>query len=392
MTMPFSRTLRALEAESIRGPLLALLLVSIFFAAWVVWLLTARVSVYETSSAARLEAGHSGHVVQAPVAGQIAASHLLLDRAVNAGDILVELNSSGEQLALKVERARHDAHERESVTLQSEIAAQEKALQGERLATSAAVSEARSQAQATVPASRFAKDELARLEGLRKQSFISEVEYQRRTSEVERTLSNERSAGLAVDRVGAEMRTRQGDRVARIERLRHELKVLEGQGATSAAQIKRLEFERDQRSVTSPIAGKVGEVAVLRPGGFVNEGDVLATVVPEGELHAVGEFPAARALGRIRPGQRARLRLEGFPWGQYGSLPATVARVASESRNGVVRVELAVARDSPLAAQLRAGLGASADVEVEQVSPAVLLTRAVGRLASQEAGVARRVQ
>ncbi len=389
MAMPFSRTLRALEAESAHGPLWALLLVSIFLAAWAAWLLIVEVSVYETSKVARLETGRSGHVVQAPVSGQVAASHLGLDRVVGIGEILVELNSSSERLALNVERARHDAREKESTTLLSEISAQEKALQGERQTASAALNEAKSQAEAAVPASRFAEDELARVQSLRKMGMITEVDFLRRRAEAERNRSNERSAALAVNRVGAEMHTRQGDRLARIERLRHELKVMEGQRATSAAEMKRLEFELGRRSVASPIAGKVGQLAVLRPGGFVNAGDVLATVVPQGELHAVAEFTAARALGRIRTGQRARLRLEGFPWGQYGSLPATVGQVASEGRNGVVRVELVVSRDSPLAAQLQSGLGASADVEVEQVSPAVLLMRAVGRLAGTEPGALR---
>lgn len=386
MAMPFSRTLRALEAESARGPLWAVLLVLLFVAAWLVWLFAAEVSVYETSAVAHLEAGRSGHAVQAPVLGQVAASYLALGQVVSAGQTLVELDARSEHLALDVERARHAAREHEMATLQSEISAQELTLQGERRTATAALDEARSQADAAGPASRFADDEMARLQGLREMGMITEVDFLRRRSEAERSRFTERSAALAVSRVGAEMRTRQGDRLARIERLRHEITVLEGQRATSAAEMKRLEFELQRRRIVSPVAGTVGNLAVLRPGGFVDEGDVLATVVPQGELHAVAEFPAARALGRIRPGQRARLRLQGFPWGQYGSLAATVTHVASEGRNGVVRVELAVERDSPLAARLEHGLGASADVEVEQVKPAVLLMRAAGRLAGTEVG------
>ena len=40
--------------------------------------------------------------------------------------------------------------------------------------------------------------------------------------------------------------------------------------------------------------------------------DALGTVTQRGELKLVADFPAA-ALGRIQPGQAARLRLDGFP-------------------------------------------------------------------------------
>ena len=64
---------------------------------------------------------------------QIAASNLALGRVVAVGDILVELNSDSERLALDDERARHGACKHEMTTLRSEIAAQELALQGELL-------------------------------------------------------------------------------------------------------------------------------------------------------------------------------------------------------------------------------------------------------------------
>ena len=67
-----------------------------------------------------------------------------------------------------------------------------------------------------------------------------------------------------------------------------------------------------------------------------------------------GKLPAV-ALGR-RAGQPARLRLDSFPWTQYGSLATTVSRVASEVRDGRVRVELTVASEPPARLPLQHGL------------------------------------
>jgi membrane fusion protein (multidrug efflux system) len=93
----------------------------------------------------------------------------------------------------------------------------------------------------------------------------------------------------------------------------------------------------------------------------------------------VAEFPPATALGRVRPGQAARLRLTGFPWTQYGSIEATVARVASEVRDNLVRVELAP-RGAAAGLLKQHGLPGTVEVVVDQVAPAVMLLRASGQM------------
>lgn len=74
------------------------------------------------------------------------------------------------------------------------------------------------------------------------------------------------------------------------------------------------------------------------------------------------------------------MRLEGFPWTQYGTIAAKVSRVASEIRDGQVRIEFNV--EPPAGAQrwLQHGLPGSVEVSVEQVSPAVLVLRAAGQM------------
>jgi len=88
----------------------------------------------------------------------------------------------------------------------------------------------------------------------------------------------------------------------------------------------------------------------------------------------------------VRNGQPARVRLEGFPWTQYGSPTAIVASVAGEPRDGTIRVELTLdGRHSSI--PLQHGLPAEVDVEVDRMSPAALVLRSIGlhtRLAAAE--------
>jgi membrane fusion protein (multidrug efflux system) len=96
-------------------------------------------------------------------------------------------------------------------------------------------------------------------------------------------------------------------------------------------------------------------------------------------LHAVADFTPGAAVGRIRVGQPARLRLEGYPWMQYGSVPARVDRVGTEAREGVVRVELTILARGDSSIPMQHGLTGQMEVAVEEVTPYELTLRATGR-------------
>jgi multidrug resistance efflux pump len=105
----------------------------------------------------------------------------------------------------------------------------------------------------------------------------------------------------------------------------------------------------------------------------------------------VAEFAPAAVLGRVRPGQPARLRLAGFPWAQYGSVEATVSRVASEVRDNLVRVELTPRGTTRPQLPMQHGLPGTVEVVVDRVAPALMLLRASGQmLAPGGAGEAAR--
>jgi membrane fusion protein (multidrug efflux system) len=164
---------------------------------------------------------------------------------------------------------------------------------------------------------------------------------------------------------------------ARYEELRRDAAELDERIATTRASIETLTQEVEKHLLRAPTAGKLGEVANLQVGAVVQAGDRVGTVVPAGDLRVVAEFDPAVSLGRVRAGQVARVRLDGFPWLQYGSLSARVDSVATEPRQGMVRVELAVVTSDPRI-PLQHGLPGTVEVEVERVPPAVLVLRAAG--------------
>ena len=133
------------------------------------------------------------------------------------------------------------------------------------------------------------------------------------------------------------------------------------------------------------MSGRIGEAGAILPGAMVQAGERLGAIVPVGVPRVVAQFPVA-AVGRLQPGQPARLRLDGFPWTQYGTLRATLTDVGTEATDGRVRVELALAVEQDARVPVEHGLTGAVEVEVERVSPAALLLRAAGQLLAGKNG------
>lgn len=103
-----------------------------------------------------------------------------------------------------------------------------------------------------------------------------------------------------------------------------------------------------------------------------------------GGLHIVAEFLASESLGRVQPGQRARIRLDAFPWTQYGAVEGRVLRIAAEPDKGYIRVEIAALESRQI--PLEHGMTGAVEAEVEEVSPATLVLRSAGQLLGAPAG------
>jgi membrane fusion protein (multidrug efflux system) len=378
MATPFMRTLRALNRDRIAPSFAGIAAAGLLLAAWSWWMWRAEIPRYEVTANARLEAGRAIHVLQAPFTGRVVATRLELDATVTAGDILVELDANPEKLQIHEEKTRAEAITPQIRAIEAEIATLRQAGQREREATAAAVSEARGRLREAESVARHASSEEQRLARLHSDGLIPRRDYDQGKTEAETRAAAVETFRLSLSRLESEQRTRDTDREAGIRRLQGELSRLRGEQSTSVAAVRRLDYDVERRRIRAPISGRLGEVTILRVGGVVTEGQKLGTVVPDGTLRAVAEFPPASAVGRIRPRQPARLRLDGFPWAQYGSIQAIVEHVGSEVRDGTVRVELSIAPHGNTPIPLQHGLPGSVEVEVERESPANLLLRAAG--------------
>jgi membrane fusion protein (multidrug efflux system) len=294
--------------------------------------------------------------------------------------VLVELDANAQRLQFEEERARLSVLVAQLEALPKEVAAEEDAQRKERQAAQAALDEARARHRESIVVAKLSEVEAERMARLHARNYIAEMELLRAQAKAQEHQAAAKTLHLAVGRLEGDQRTKESERRAHLERLKRSVIELNGQVAAVAATVERLEYEIERRRIRAPIAGRLGEIAYLQIGAVVREGDKVGAIVPSGGLQVMADFLPLTAPGRIQPGQPARLRLDGFPWTQYGAISAEVTNVASEVRNGRVRVELTVRPDSASLISLQHGLPGTIEVEVDHVSPATLALRTAGLL------------
>jgi membrane fusion protein (multidrug efflux system) len=281
------------------------------------------------------------------------------------------------------ERSRLTAINHQLVALREELAAQQRAAASTHYRAPAALEEARAKYEEASAVARAGAEEAKRLTTLHAEGLVSEMEAIRAQAEAKKRQAAASALSFAINLQDKDQNVRESDRQVEQENLKREMAALEGEIMTKTATIERLQQTMGQRSVVASASGRIGEVADLRVGSVVREGDKLGAIVPRGTLRIIADLPPSSVFGRIRAGQPASLRLQGFPWTEYGKVTATVTSVGSEPRSGEVRVELTIDPNPPKTIPLQHGLPGSIEIEVERASPAALALRAVGRSLAQ---------
>ncbi len=353
----------------------------LLFGLWSLWFTLAEVTVYETSVAARLESLEAARPLEADVDGRVVAVFVGLDDEVAEGDVILELDASDLELQLQEVEARHSALLATLGAATAHRDAIQGALDSSETASSAAIAEARSWAQEAAAAARLAEADRARAEALAASGSLSSADHERAIAEADQKRAEAEALLQGVRRVGFEGELDRGDRQSVLQALEQEVARLTGELGAAEAAIARLDREVERHQLRAPVTGRIGAISTFQPGDFLPRGARVGAVVPDGPLRVVAWFEPRASVGRIRPGMPAHLRLDGFPWIEYGSLPAAVDRVASEPTDGRIRVELAIGPTEGSAIPAQHGLEGEVEVAIEAVSPATLVLRAAGNLA-----------
>lgn len=380
MATPFSRSIRSLTSERSNTRILSLATIGLLalLVVWGSWAVLARVTLWQ-SGVGRVESIYSAHVVGAPSSGRVESVAADLGRKVRSGEVLVELEADDIQARHRQMMVRHDALVAQVDAIEVEIEATVALVDAIAQGSMFAIAEARAESQRAAEEARWAREQASRLERLVATSSVSKEAGGRASAEAEVWESGARAAAFSTKRVAGEAHTREADATVKLQRLRRERASLSGQRDSVITEIEQHNAELSRRRVTAPIDGVIGERTDIRPGAVVLEGQQLLSIVPEGPLRVIAEFPSSAALGRLQPGQAARMRLKGFPWTRFGMVELRVAQVGTEVRAGYLRVELDI-EQTPAGIPLAHALQGTIEVAVEEVTPLEVLLRSVGQV------------
>lgn len=382
MPSEFRQTSIALRSDHARGlrALLTLAAAAVVLVLAALWLLVARVPVYLVSESARLQARDEVHPVDTLVSGRVMMVNLPVGGAVRKGDLLMILDPTDADLKLDEARATERGLAAQITALEAEIGAREQALAVTQSLGQASLSEAKALLRETRAGATLASRERKRADLMIQAGVVAAAEADRANSAMLQARAQESARDHRLTVLSTETTRDVADRRAQSESLRRGLAALQAQRDAAGVQVKRLEVESARHRINAPIDGILGQVRAPQVGSVVAIGQTVAVVTPETGVELVADYAAAHAVGRVRPAQRARMRVTAFPWTQYGMLRATVAAVSSEVLDGRIRVKLVLDDQPSTAIPRRHGLVGDVEIEVDEASPALLIARAAGQV------------
>ena len=367
----------------------------VLLAVWVAWAGFAHTPVYVVSPLARVEVKNIEFPVEPLDTGKVLSSTIALGRKVEVGEVLLVIDSSLEEQRLKEKKLELVLLESKAATLRDQVKLYERVVETQARLTAAQEEEVQIRTSAAASA-------LSRAEGM---NNISRRLAQEHLTSALQHLSSENATlqqrdMLAVARSQATQaqisRTLEGEKAAlQLSDVRKQVAELEGQAAMAREVIRTLELEIARRTLRASASGVLGDVTPLQVGMVVGPGKPVANIIPASDLRVVASFTPSDAVGRIRKGQKAYFRFDGFPWTQYGIPEGTVRAVASETRERTIRVELDLKRDTASRIPLQHGLTASVEIQIEQGSPWTMLLRSLGAMTrppAQQDGVGAAAQ
>jgi hemolysin D len=93
----------------------------------------------------------------------------------------------------------------------------------------------------------------------------------------------------------------------------------------------KAKLKSERMELHAPIDGVVYGLSVSTIGQVAGAGEELMRIVPEGATLEIEAYLANKDIGFVKPGQKAVVKIESFPFTRYGTLEATVERVASDA-------------------------------------------------------------
>lgn len=346
-----------------------MLSIGVFLTIAALWAWFGKIDVVATATGKVVPIDHVKYI-QASEIGVVRAIHVADGQQVKAGDVLIELDPTDseadrdrllqERMTASLEKARLEAllvdpkKARESFTppagadpvrvrlqhqrIENELAEQDARLryyeeEGARRQAQLKVAKARiEKLEASLPFIKEQVDAIAELERKGYAARLRLLELQQVQVESEKDILTEK-AGIA--EVTASIAALTQERLREENEIRktrlEELNEIQRQIDGIDQEILKAERRDVLRRLTSPVDGKVQQLAVHTVGGVVEAAKPLMVIVPENSRLVVNAKILNKDIGFVEVGQEAEVKLEAFPYTKYGIIEGKVLTISNDS-------------------------------------------------------------
>jgi len=344
------------------------LVICLFFAVAIAWAWFGRVDTVAVAQGRVIPSGHT-KVIQPLDAGVVRAIHVQDGDRVRAGDTLLELDPTAveadrERLTRELMTARLAimrlqallgdneppgassdlvgldpavVHTQQSLYLSqlTEYRKQLAALDQEKerqLANAQAIDAGIKKLKKTVP---LIQERVNARKTLLEKGLAPRTEYlllqeQLVTAQQDLAIAKARAAEAKAGLAGLDEQREQVQAQFRRDRLSELAEAETRRTALEQELVKATERANLQRLV-APVDGIVQQLSIHTLGGVVTPAQRLMVIVPENSQLEIEARVLNKDIGFVRPGQEAVIKLDSFPFTRYGTIPATVSHVSTDS-------------------------------------------------------------
>ncbi|MBF0101806.1 MAG: HlyD family efflux transporter periplasmic adaptor subunit [Desulfobacterales bacterium] len=114
------------------------------------------------------------------------------------------------------------------------------------------------------------------------------------------------------------------------EKISMDTKRLEAEITNTKEELEILNQRMIRTTIQMPVTGIISEFQVKNPGEVVTEGKMIAIVIPENTLLLVRAFVPSRDVGFVTEGLAAKIKVDAYPFQQYGTIGAKVMKVYAD--------------------------------------------------------------
>ncbi|WP_444924133.1 HlyD family secretion protein [Microbulbifer sp. DLAB2-AF] len=385
MPAPFIQTSRAINSDSIYSLALISTLGVFLLLGWGIWFFFKEISVYSVSDQARLEQEQNTVHVSTQSTGRVVAITASLGDTLREGDLLIELDTRAFDLDLDGDLRVSQSLSDQLLGIEREERLRDKKFTEDDKALSDQLKLLQEQHKLQMNNQQIQADVAERYELLLKKQQSSEIDYlaAKRTYQqmAMATIASEAAIRATHDR-REQLASEYQLSMSELEQRRADL---QRQLAEVDTRIQQSTLAVDEQRLRAPISGKLASLADIQEGEVLVAGQQIATLQAEGNITVQAFFSPALALGHIRSGQSARVKLDGFSWARYGQLQARVERVASAVQKGKILVELSLRGEIPPQLPLLHDLPARVEIATGVKTPYQLLLQSAGDFLSGQA-------